>query len=178
MIDSQLPTSARQKAAAAARRKGAGAARSAARLLALQALYQLHITNAQVDQVIEEFLRHRVAEEIDGLRLGDIDRTLFRELVRGTSENREDLDDMLAAVLDEDWPVERLETLLLLLLRAGTYELTSLPAVPAKVIISEYLDLAHAFFGGKEPAMVNGVLDRIARHLRVEEFPREPPPAV
>lgn len=178
MIDPRLPPSARQKAAAAARRKGAAAGRSAARLLALQALYQIHITGAPVDQVIDEFLRHRVAEEIDGLRLGDIDQSLFREIVQGTTANREDLDDMLAAVLDEDWPVERLETLLLLLLRAGTFELTGLPAVPARVVISEYLDLAHAFFGGKEPAMVNGVLDRIARHFRVEEFPSGLPPAV
>ena len=77
---------------------------------------------------------------------------------------------MLAAVLDDDWPVERLEPLLLVLLRAGAYELSERPAVPARVVISEYLAVADAFFSAKEPALINGVLDRMGRALRPEEL--------
>ncbi len=77
---------------------------------------------------------------------------------------------MLAAVLDEDWPVERLETLLLILLRVGALELSRRPEAPVRVVVSEYVDLAGAFFGGKEPGLVNGVLDKLARALRPEAF--------
>jgi N utilization substance protein B len=83
---------------------------------------------------------------------------------------RDALDDMLSAVLDEDWPVERLETLLRIVMRAGVYELSRRPEVPARVVITEYVDLAGAFFGGKEPGLVNGVLDRLARELHPEAF--------
>jgi N utilization substance protein B len=139
-------------------------------LAAVQALYQLEMTGAPSERVVAEFLAHRLDEELDGVTLAAADRRLFEQLVRGASAERDDLDDMLAAVLDPDWPVERLETLLRILLRAGAYELSVRPDLPVRVVISEYVDLAGAFFGGKEPGLVNGVLDRLARELRPQAF--------
>ena len=147
-----------------------GAKQSAARLAAVQALYQAELTDAPVETVLVEFLTHRLDEEVDGVSLAAADRGLLELLVRGVGKERDELDDMLAAVLDEDWPVERLETLLQILLRVGALELTRRPEAPVRVVISEYVDLAGAFFGGKEPGLVNGVLDRLARALRPEAF--------
>ena len=147
-----------------------GIERRAARLAATQALYQIELGGASAGQVVQEFLDHRLEEEIDGLRLAKTERRLLAELVEGVFARQGDLDDMLAAVLDRDWPVERLETLLRIVLRAGAYELSERPGVPARVIITEYLGLADAFCGGKEPGLVNAVLDRLAQALRPEEF--------
>ena len=147
--------------------------RASARLAAVQALYQMELADSTPEQVIREFIELRLKEDVDGLGLAEPDRRLLGELVRGVAAERDDLDDMLAAVLDEDWPVERLEPLLLVLLRAGAYELSARPGVPVRVVISEYLAVADAFFSAKEPAMVNGVLDRIARALRPEDFARQ-----
>lgn len=156
------------KAGASAR---AARQRASARLAAVQALYQMELAGSTPEQVIREFVELRLKEDVDGVRLAEADRRLLGELVRGVAAERDELDDMLAAVLDEDWPVERLEPLLLVLLRAGAYELSARPAVPARVVISEYLAVADAFFSAKEPALVNGVLDKIARALRPEDFP-------
>ena len=147
-----------------------GAKQSAARLAAVQALYQVELTAAPVEAVLAEFLALRLDEEIDGVSLAAADRGLLELLVRGVGKERDELDDMLAAVLDEDWPVERLETLLQILLRVGALELSRRPETPVRVVISEYVDLAGAFFGGKEPGLVNGVMDRLARALRPEAF--------
>ncbi len=161
-------------AAGKPRRKGkakpGGGKRRASRLAAVQALYQIEIAGIAPDAVVMEFLQHRVAEEIDGQRLGELDQALFAELVRETHARRGELDDMLSAVVDEEWSVERLDTLLKVLLRAGLYELSYKLEVPARAIIAEYVAIAHDFFFGKEPAMANGMLDRLARSLREEEF--------
>ncbi len=154
----------------AAHRAASGLRRSAARLAAVQALYQVEMSDTSAEAVLSEFLNHRLEEELDGLRLAAADKALFGELVRGVAAEGGELDDMLAAVLDEGWTVERLETLLRIVLRAGAYELSRRPGVPARVVVSEYVDLSDAFFGGKEPGMVNGVLDSLARSLRPEEF--------
>lgn len=143
--------------------------RSSARLAAVQALYQMEMTGTTAEQVIGEFVLLRLKEDLDGMKLAEADRKLMSELVRGVAERTADLDDMLAAVLDPDWPVERLETLLRALLRAGVYELSERRGVPVRVAISEYMAVADAFFSGREPALVNGVLDRVARALRPEE---------
>ena len=154
-----------------ARKSGKGGAKqSAARLAAVQALYQAELTGAPVEEVLAEFLALRLGEEIDGVSLAGADRGLLDLLVRGVGKERDELDDMLAAVLDENWPVERLETLLRILLRVGALELSRRPEAPVRVVVSEYVDLAGAFFGGKEPGLVNGVLDRLARALRPEAF--------
>lgn len=150
--------------------QGTGVRRSAARLAAVQALYQIEMTGAATETVIDEFLAHRLKEEVDGVRLEGADRRLLRELVAGIASEATTLDDMLSAVLEEGWPVERLETLLRIVLRAGVYELSERRDIPPRVVIAEYVDLADAFFGGKEPGLVNGVLDRLARSLRPEAF--------
>lgn len=144
--------------------------RRQARMAAVQAVYQIELGEASPRSVILEFLEHRLDEDIDGLRLGEVDRPLFTELVEQVWARREEFDDMTAAVLDEAWQVERLERLLRLILRCGCYELTERRDIPARVVMNEYVELARAFFGGKEPAMVNGILDRLAHELRPEEF--------
>jgi len=144
--------------------------RSTARLAAIQALYQIAFSNADPEQVIAEFTAHRLGEGIDGVRLLKADPSLFADIVRGVVRSRADLDDMIAAVLVEDWTIERLETLLACILRAGAHELADRADVPARVVISEYVDLADAFYGEKETGLVNGVLDRLARELRPLEL--------
>lgn len=163
-------------AKAAERPEGAGRNRRLARLAAVQALYQVALTGGDPAEVLAEFLQHRLEEELEGVRLGEIDRELFADLVRQGAAQAEPLDDMIAAVLAEDWTVERLETLLRIILRLGAYELAERQDIPSRVVINEYVDLAHAFFEGKEPAMANAMLDRLAHTLRREEFEGEPGP--
>jgi transcription antitermination protein NusB len=149
------------------------AARSRARLAAVQALYQMAVTEAGADQVVREFTRHRLGpqNEPEG---GAADPALFAELVRGVEAAGGELDDMIAAVLAEDHDVERLETVLKVVLRAGAYELSHRLDVPARVTIKEYLDVAEAFYGKKETKLVNAVLDRLAHALRPEELEDRP----
>jgi transcription antitermination protein NusB len=143
--------------------------RSVARLAAVQALYQIDLSGAPPETVVAEFLKHRLGREIDGEQYGEADPALFADIVRGTIERQADLDRAIAAVLTPDWPLERLETVLRAVLRAGAFELMARPDVPAPVAISEYLDIAHAFFSGKEPGLVNGVLDKLAHRLRPDD---------
>jgi transcription antitermination protein NusB len=140
--------------------------RSAARLAAVQALYQIDLGGAAPEAVIAEFRVHRFGREIDGENYGDADTALFAEIVTGVVARQAELDRALSGALTPDWPLERLETVLRAILRAGAFELLALAEVPARVVISEYLDIAHAFFAGKEPGLVNGVLDHIAHRLR------------
>lgn len=147
-----------------------GLKRLTARLAAVQALYQIAMTGIPAEAVVGEFLKERLTEEVDGFSLAEADRKLFRRLVAGAAAGAAGYDDMLAAVLPEDWALDRLETLLRALFRAALYELADEPETPARVIITQYVDVAHAFFGGKEPGFVNGLLDRLARDLRPGEF--------
>jgi N utilization substance protein B len=151
---------------------GSGARRrSIARLTAVQALYQLELNPGRgADAVIGEFLHHRLGREIDGDNYGEADATLFGDIVRGVAEHRERLDETLAAALSEEWPLSRLERLLRLILEAGAYELVHRLDIPPRVIISEYVAIAYAFFSGREPALANGVFDRLARTLRRAEL--------
>jgi N utilization substance protein B len=156
----------------ARRAKGnTGRKRSVARLLAVQALYQIELNRSApgvrgIDAVVGEFVKHRLGQEIEGENYGEADRSLFIDIVKGASSRQDDLDPMLGKALSDEWPLARLETTLRAILRAGAYELLARPDIPPRVIISEYLDVAHAFFAGKEPAMVNGVLDKLAHLLR------------
>ena len=154
----------------------APAGRAAARLAAVQALYQMKMTGERVQAVVDEFMTHHLAgpdRDSEVPELGKADLDFFRDLVEGVASQAASLDDMLAAVLAEDWPVERLESVLGLILRAGAFELGHRPDVPPRVVVSQYVDLAHAFLDDKQTAMVNGVLDRLARHLRPEAFAGE-----
>jgi N utilization substance protein B len=140
--------------------------RSLARLAAVQALYQIDLNDAPVETVLAE-LRERGGDE-EGF--GAADDTLFADIVRGAIANRDDLDGMLNEALAPDWVVPRLEAVLRAVLRGGAYELLARLEIPARVVLNEYVDIAHAFFAGKEPRLVNGVLDRVAHRLRPEEL--------
>lgn len=151
--------------------------RRAARLCAVQALYQWEQAGTKPDAVIAEFSAHRLPRKSAGAdaagdeaELAPADRKLFAEIVRGVAADVAQLDDMLSAVLMEEWQVERLESILRAIMRAGAYELVHRPDVPPKVVISEYLAVTDAFFGDKETAMVNGVLDKLAHELRPDQM--------
>ncbi len=137
-------------------------ARRAARLAAVQALYQLDMNDVAPAVVIAEFVADRLERHAD--------QPLFSDLVKGGSAREAEIDTMIGAALVEGWSVERLETVLRAILRAGTYELMARPDIPPRVAISEYVEIAHAFFGGKEPGLVNGVLHRLAQQLRPADF--------
>ncbi len=146
-------------------------ARGAARLAAVQALYEMDVSGAELDGVLAEFMGRRwvspVEDEAGEERdLAEPDKTFFIELLRGINEKKPELDEMIGASLGEDWTLERLEVLLRSILRAGSYELAHRVDVPTSVVINEYMDVANAFFSGGEPKMVNGVLDKLARTLR------------
>jgi transcription antitermination protein NusB len=141
--------------------------RSTARLAAVQALYQMQLTGAKAASIIEEFSLHRLAD----IEAGGLDRQLFAEIVSGVEARRAALEEMIEATLVDRRPIGRLEVVLGCILRAGAYELAASTAVPARVVIDEYLQIAHGFFAGREVALVNAVLDRLARILRAGEVP-------
>jgi N utilization substance protein B len=141
--------------------------RSASRLAAVQALYQLASTDEPVPAlVISEFRAWRLGKEVDDVVYAPADEALFADVVAGAWERREAIDARIAAALTGSRTMERLERLVLAVLRAGAYEMIARPDVPTPVVINEYVDVAHAFFTGKEPAFVNGVLDNVARQVR------------
>ena len=142
--------------------------RTAARLAGVQALYEMDVTGAEPDPVLHEFMTARWARTQEGGELPSPDRAFFERLVRGVGEMLPQLDNAIAEALTPGWTLDRLEVLVRVLLRAGAFELKAVPDVPAKVVINEYMDVAHAFFEGSEPALINGVLDRLARDFRPE----------
>ena len=151
-------------------KSGGSARRSAARLAAVQALYQIDHSSASSDAVLEEFLKFRLGDSFDTEKDVAPHKNLFSEIVRGVATRRREIDEVVSAVLSNKWTFDRLEMILRAILRAGVYELEARADTPARVIITEYVDVAHAFYDGQEPGMVNGMLDRIAHSLRAEEF--------
>lgn len=151
--------------------RGAGRRRSVARLLAVQALYQLELSReSDPEKVVREFARYRFGHEIEGDQYGEADPALFADIVRGVAADRERLDATISTVLTEEWPLSRLDAVLRAILHAGAYELVHRHDIPPRVSISEYTTVAHAFFSGKEPGLANGVLDQLGRNLRVAEM--------
>ena len=145
--------------------------RTLARLNAVQALYQLEQDDSRTArEVVEEFLLHRVGAEMDGDQFKDSDKPLFEDIVIHAKERQEEIDGMIAETLEKERKTDRLEVVLLVLLRAATYEFLARIDSPAKVLIKEYVGIARTFFTGKEPALVNGVLDKIAKRVRSAEF--------
>lgn len=147
-----------------------GGRRSVARLSAVQALYQIEQSQASTETVIDEILTLRLGQDGDGDRFAEPDQEMFCDLVRGVSARREEIDKLVGQSLDRDRQVDRLEVILRAVLRAAAYELLARPDIPARVIINEYVDVAHAFFSGSEPNLVNGVVDQLGRTLRPNEF--------
>ena len=159
--------------------KGHAGAKSAARLAAVQALYEMDVAGAMSGPVLGEFLKDRwsgrVAEEASTeagapTEMAAPDSEFLRDLVEGVVARKGEIDEMLTAALTGTWTAERLEVLLRAILRAGVFELLARSDVPARVIISEYVDVAHAFFEDTEPGLVNGVLDTLAKRLRETEL--------
>ncbi len=148
-----------------------GRRRTVARLAAVQALYQLEL-NPELDAqaVVREFARYRFDQEIDGDQLAEADAAFFADIVRGVTADQERLDLDISTALVEDWPLNRLDAVLRAILRAGAWELVHRSDIPARVSISEYIAIAHAFFTGKEPGLANGVLDRLGRSLRAADM--------
>lgn len=142
--------------------------RSAARLGAVQALYQMEQSggDAVPDVVISEFVEHRLGREVDGMLFAEADKDLFADIVGGVARRRTEIDEAITGALSKNWKLKRLEIIMASVLRCGTYELMARPDIPTAVVIDEYMDVAHAFYPGDEPAFVNGVLDRLARELR------------
>ncbi|WP_439814390.1 transcription antitermination factor NusB [Zavarzinia sp. CC-PAN008] len=154
-------------------RRKPGAARekrSNARLAAVQALYQIDLTGGNANAVVREFAEHRIGPEEAQEVPDSVDGPMFAGIVRGVAARRAEIDDLLGRALTPAWPLERLERILRCLLQAATYEFLDRPDVPVRVVINEYLEIAHAFFSGPETKLANGVLDRLAHDLRPHEW--------
>ena len=159
--------------------------RRAARLAAIQALYQMELADEPSKRVIRQFLDHRFSQGSDhqvdhhsghdsghdsGTSKPRVDKKFFEDIAHGTVSFQSDIDILIADNLPKTWPLRRLHATLRALLRVASYELLRRPDIPALVIISEYVGLSGQFFDGKEPAMVNGVLDSVAKSVRAVEF--------
>ena len=152
-----------------------GRPRTASRVAAVQALFQSEQGGEAVETVVDQFVRHRLGElpgtgGFDEGRAPDADVALFGRIVRTAVQQQDRLDGLVAGALPAEWPFTRLDPVLRALLRAAGAELTMADGPPARVVINEYLDVAHGFFTGDEPRMANGLLDRLARDLRSGDF--------
>ncbi|MCB2074505.1 MAG: transcription antitermination factor NusB [Novosphingobium sp.] len=141
-------------------------ARSAARLAAVQALYQHEMEATALAPLLDEFHMHRLGAEIDDDQYAEAETAFFDDLVKGVLARREEIDALLAGKLARGWSLARLDKTMLQILRAGAYELLARTDVPTAAAISEYVDVAHAFFEATEAKFVNGVLDALAKAVR------------
>ena len=141
-------------------------ARSAARLAAVQALYQRHMEDTPLARLLDEFHQHRLGREIEDVHYADAEVDFFDDVVSGVAARQEEIDALLAERLAEGWTLAKLDKTLLQILRAGAYELLARADVPTGAAISEYVDVAHAFFDQREAKFVNGLLDAVAKAVR------------
>ncbi len=148
--------------------------RGAARLAAVQALYQMDVAGTGVLEIAAEYEAFRLGKEVDGETYRDADAQWFRAILSGVVDDQKVIDPIIRQALTEDWPLSRLDSTLRAILRAGVYELRSRVDVPVAVIVSEYVDIAKAFYVEDEPKLVNAVLDRVARRVRGEGRGRDP----
>jgi len=153
-----------------ARRPQLPEARHAARLASVQALYQMDMAGTDLNDVVEELISYRFTK--DGANYGKAqpDATFFAELVRGVVRRQRDIDGVVDQQLATGWRLVRVDSIVRAILRVAMFELIEREDVPARVVINEYVDVAHAFFDDDEPKVVNGVLDRLARKYRTGEF--------
>ena len=140
-------------------------ARSAARLAAVQALYQQHMEGTALARLLDEFHQHRLGQIVEDEEYADADVDFFDDVVTGVDARRSEIDDLLTARLSEGWTLARLDKTMLQILRAGTYELLARNDVPKAAAISEYVDVAKAFFDDREAKFVNGILDAVAKEI-------------
>jgi N utilization substance protein B len=146
------------------------AKRTAARLGAVQALYQMDLAGTDIGEVLAQFSARVMGENFEDGQCGEADFRLLREIVDGVVREQRGIDVSLDAALDKEWPLTRLDSTVRAILRAGTYEIMFMSQVPAKATITEYVHVAEAFFEDREPRFVNGVLNRLARDRRPSEF--------
>ncbi|HEX5779220.1 MAG TPA: transcription antitermination factor NusB [Xanthobacteraceae bacterium] len=146
--------------------------RSAARLAAVQALYQMEIAGTSLPEVLTEYESHWIGRDVDGQKNPEAEAAYFRDIVSGVLREQRTLDPLVDDVLARGWPLKRVEAVLRAVLRAGAYELSYKPDVPARAAVSEYVNVAGAFLDREETGMVNAVLDGLARKLRAAEFDR------
>jgi N utilization substance protein B len=140
--------------------------RSAARLAAVQALYQQEMEGTPVPRLLKEFHDHRLGATIEDEEYHEAERDFFDDLVSGADARRTEIDTLISGRLAEGWTLERLDRPMRAILRAGAYELIARPDVPVGSVISEYVDVAHAFYDKRESGFVNGLLDAIAKEAR------------
>lgn len=140
--------------------------RSAARLAAVQALYQHTMEEIPVPQLLHEFHLHRLGAQIEDDHYAEADVAFFDDLVEGSTARLAEIDGLIEAKLASGWSLGRLDRTLHQILRAGTYELLARRDVPVGSVINEYLDVAHAFFDSKDTRFANGLLDAIAKDVR------------
>ena len=146
--------------------------RGAARLAAVQALYQMEIAGAGINDIFAEFENHWLGSEVEGDKYLPAEAAFFKDIVSGVVRDQIKLDPLLDDSLNKSWPLKRIDAILRAILRAGAYELEHRKDVPARVVVKEYVDVANAFVDGEETGLVNAVLDQIARHFRASEFVR------
>ena len=140
--------------------------RSAARLAAVQALYQQEMEGTPTARLIHEFHDHRLGATIEGETYAEAEISFFDDLVSGTLDRRQEIDELIAKRLAEGWSLERLDKPMKAILRVGAYELLARPDVPVATVINEYLDVTDAFYEQREKGFVNGLLDAIAKSVR------------
>jgi N utilization substance protein B len=147
-----------------------GEHRSAARLAAVQALYQMDVAGTGVEQILREFEAHWIGREVDGDTYKPAEIAFFKSVVDGVLTHQGEIDREIDAMLADGWPLARVEAVMRAVLRAGLFELRHRTDVPARVVVSEYVDVASAFFAKEEAGMTNAVLDALARTRRPLEF--------
>ncbi|MFL9827344.1 transcription antitermination factor NusB [Rhodoplanes sp. SY1] len=150
--------------------------RGAARLAAVQALYQMDIAATPLHEILAQFESHWIGREVEGEQYLPAEESFFRDIVNGVVEGQRKLDPLVDQALESSWPLKRVEAILRSVLRAGAWELDKRRDIPARVVVSEYVDVANAFVDRDETGMVNAVLDEVARRLRAGEF--DPAPQV
>lgn len=144
--------------------------RGASRLAAVQALYQMDIAGTGINDIFAEFESHWLGNEVEGERYLPAEAAFFRDIVSGVVREQKDLDRKIDTTLEGGWPLKRIDAIVRAVLRAGAFELGRRKDIPARVIVTEYVDVAHAFVDRDETGMVNAVLDQLAREKRAEEF--------
>jgi len=143
--------------------------RSAARLAAVQALYQHEMEGTPLPRLLHEFHEHRLGATIEDAQYVEAEQSFFDDVVTGVGARRSEIDEMIAGKLARDWSLDRLDRPMRAILRAGTYELLARADVPTATAISEYVDVAHAFYDKRESGFVNGLLDAVAKEARREK---------
>jgi N utilization substance protein B len=146
------------------------AERSASRLAAVQALYQMEVSGKGVIDALAEFEAFWIGREVEGIAFQPASNDFFRDLLSGVVREQRAIDGVVDAALAKGWPLARVEAVLRAIFRAGAYELMFRKDVPVRVVITEYVDVTHSFYGEDEPGLVNAVLDTIAREVRAGEL--------